>query len=139
MLRTGAQWRALDQPYANWNSVFKRYSRWSQRGIWTLVLNELAQGADLQNVCIDSTVARAHACAAGAYKDSAENEELGRSRGGFGCKIHAATDSLGLPIKFVLTGGQAGDITQAIPLLEGIKTDAVLADKAMTLMGCWHG
>lgn len=129
ILRTGAQWRALDQAHVNWNSVFKRYSRWSRLGVWVQVLDELAQDADLQNICIDSTVARAHACAAGASKDSAELEGLGRSRGGFGCKIHAVTDSLGLPIKFILTGGQAADITQAIPLLEGIHTDAVLADK----------
>lgn len=129
ILRTGAQWRALNQRYANWNSVFKRYSRWSRLGIWTLILEELSRDADLQNVCIDSTVARAHACAAGAGKDSARQEGLGRSRGGFGCKIHAVTDSLGLPIRFILTGGQAADITQAIPLLTGIKTRVVLADK----------
>ena len=129
ILRTGAQWRMLPSSYGRWNSVFKRFSRWSKWGVWLHILDYFAQDADLQSVCIDSTVARAHACAAGASKSCAEKEALGRSRGGFSCKIHALTDSLGLPIKFILTGGQAADISQALPLLQGVKAGALLADK----------
>ena len=40
------------------------------------------------------------------------------------------TDALGLPVRFILTGGQAADITQAIPLMQDIgSTGALLADK----------
>jgi transposase len=38
-------------------------------------------------------------------------------------------DSVGLPIKFIVTAGQINDCTQAISLLEGQKTDYVLGDK----------
>ena len=38
-------------------------------------------------------------------------------------------DALGLPLKFILTGGQAADITQAIPLMEGVSAQACWADK----------
>ncbi len=56
-------------------------------------------------------------------------EVLGRSRGGFGCKIQAAVDGLGLPIRFILAGAQAADISQAIPLMTGLTVHACLADK----------
>ena len=86
--------------------------------------------AELENVCIDSTVVRAHACAQGATASNATAEALARSRGGFGCKIHALTDALSLPVRFMLTGGQASDTTQAIPRMMDIGcTGALLADK----------
>lgn len=129
IVKTGAQWRQLPKDRGNWNSVFKRYSRWCKFGIWSSILDLLAEQSDFEHVSIDSTVVRAHACSAGAQNSSAEEEALGRSKGGFSCKIHALTDALGLPVKFILTGGQAADITQAIPLIEGVETAALLADK----------
>jgi transposase len=54
---------------------------------------------------------------------------LGRSRGGFGTKIHVGVSGLGLPVTVVLTAGQAADVQQAEPLLEGIATDVVIGDK----------
>ena len=45
-------------------------------------------------------------------------------------KIHMLADALGRPLRFIITAGQAGDITQAPMLLEGESGDAVLADKA---------
>ena len=44
-------------------------------------------------------------------------------------KIHAVVDALGNPVALSLTPGQAADITQAEPLLERLKPDALLADK----------
>ena len=38
-------------------------------------------------------------------------------------------DALGNPLKFLLTGGAAGDNPQALPLLAGIQTGEVLADR----------
>ncbi len=39
-------------------------------------------------------------------------------------------DSLGRPLRFILTAGQVGDVTVAPDLLEGFHAQAVLADKA---------
>jgi transposase len=39
-------------------------------------------------------------------------------------------DALGRPLRFIVTSGQVGDITQAPALLEGQIGNAVLADKA---------
>jgi transposase len=54
---------------------------------------------------------------------------LGRSRGGFGTKIHARVSGLGLPVTVVLTPGQAADVSQAEALMEGIPAEVVIADK----------
>ena len=62
-------------------------------------------------------------------KNSAQEQALGRSRGGFSTKVHALTDALGNPLRFILTGGQNSDIGQAENLLAGIQAEAVLADK----------
>lgn len=39
-------------------------------------------------------------------------------------------DALGRPLRFIVTAGQVGDVTQASALLQGHAGDAVLADKA---------
>ena len=54
---------------------------------------------------------------------------MGRSRGGLSTKIHLATAAQGQPVRFALTEGQKADGPQAIPLLTGIETRAVIADK----------
>ena len=56
-------------------------------------------------------------------------QALGRSRGGFGTKIHAACDGLGHPVELILTAAQESDIAQAEALLAGHEPDAVIADK----------
>ena len=45
-------------------------------------------------------------------------------------KIHMLADALGGSLRFIVTAGQVGDITQAPALLEGQIGSAVLADKA---------
>lgn len=70
MARTGAQWRRLPDAYGKWNSVFRRYRRWVETGVFDALLETLADLVTKANDMhmIDSTVVRAHHCAAGIKK-----------------------------------------------------------------------
>ena len=59
----------------------------------------------------------------------AENQALGRSRGGFSTKIHITVDGLGNPLRMHLTPGQRNDIVEAEALILGYNTTYVIGDK----------
>lgn len=59
-----------------------------------------------------------------------KKEGIGKSRGGITTKIHALTDSLGKPIKILLTAGNVHDLQPALELVEVCTSQALLADKA---------
>ena len=66
--KTGAPWRDLPERYGNWNSVYKRFSRWAEKGVWENIFKELNAEADLEWLMIDTTINRAHQHSAGAKK-----------------------------------------------------------------------
>lgn len=49
------------------------------------------------------------------------DHELGRSRGGLTIKIHMICDANGVPLRFVLSPGQASDISNAEALLDQVR------------------
>ncbi|WP_422271723.1 IS5 family transposase [Bradyrhizobium sp.] len=129
VLRSGAHWRDLPERYGRWKTVHKRFSRWCHAGVWERVFAMLTADRDNQYLMLDSTIVRAHQQAA-TGKGGPKNQALGRSRGGLTTKIHMLADSLGRPLRIIVTAGQTGDITVAPALLEGQTAEAVLADKA---------
>jgi transposase len=66
--KTGIPWRDLPERLGHWNSQWRRFDRWAKAGRFAAVAAALAD-PDLDVLILDSTVVRAHACAAGSKKN----------------------------------------------------------------------
>jgi transposase len=128
VLHTGAPWRDLPERYGPWETVYYRCNRWRKDGTWnriaTSLLDELDDAGQIDHDlwCIDGSVVRASRAAAGARKHARparrlggrkeaqmlepQDHALGRSRGGFGTKVHVVCDSKGTIVGIHLTAGQ---------------------------------
>jgi len=127
--RTGTPWRDLPSYFGNWNSVFKRFRRWVNSGVFDRIFGTLSDEFDLEYVMIDGTIVRAHQKASGG-EGGAESQGLGRSKGGLTTKIVALVDALGYLVTLVILPGQRHDIVGVPPLLEDLDFEALIGDKA---------
>ena len=61
-------WRALPAEFGNWNSIWKRFWRLSQAGVFESMMDTLVSMSETAHIVqmFDSTVVRAHVSAAGA-------------------------------------------------------------------------
>jgi transposase len=133
ILRTGAPWRDMPPLFGNWNTLYQRFRRWAKAGRWELLRKAFVPRVEADELfLLDSTIIKAHPHAAGARRvgNEARDQALGRSRGGFTTKLHAVVSSRGQLVRYVLTGGQVNDVTQAQALVTGLGGKAVVADRA---------
>lgn len=89
-IRTGAPWRDVPERYGKWMTVYQRFRRWSEAGVWEAVASTLAGAmADNKHHSIDSTTVRGHVSAAGA-------------KGGLANRLLAVRGA-GSPVKFTVS------------------------------------
>lgn len=68
IVRTGSPWRDLPDVFGSWNSMFRRFSRWSRKGVWWRIFAAMSADPDFEYLIVDSTIIRAHQHTAGALK-----------------------------------------------------------------------
>ncbi len=77
--REGLRWRAVPQVYGPRTTLFNRFNRWSQRGVWQTLFAALAASGDPPlEAMVDSTTVRAHRSAAGAKGGSKTRRSAAR-------------------------------------------------------------
>ena len=91
--KTGIPWRDLPERFGDFRVIHTRFSRWSKKGVWKQVFNQLSEQSDDEYAMLDATIVKAHQHSAGKKRDQA----IGRSKGGLKTKIHTRTDALGNP------------------------------------------
>ncbi|MCI0385390.1 IS5 family transposase [Streptomyces sp. CNQ085] len=144
-VRTGTPWRDLPERYGPWQSAYWLFRSWQREGTWARLVAALQTRADglgriVWDLNVDSTATRAHQHAAGAHRNGAEQKQppgvlardgafvpepehhgLGRSRGGFTTKIHAAAEQGQKIMALLVTPGQWADPPQLEPVLERVQ------------------
>ena len=129
LLKSGARWRDLPARYGNWNSIYHKFRRWCQLGLFDRLLKLInADDREASLLEIDSTFCKVHQSACSALKDQA----IGSSRGGKNTKIHVLINERMQLLKVILTGGQVHDSEPALALLSSVELTGkkILADKA---------
>lgn len=64
VLKTGIPWADLPERFGKWNSVWRRFDRWCEKGTWKQVFEALREEEDfeeeLEELHLDSTTIKAH-------------------------------------------------------------------------------
>lgn len=127
-MRVGCPWRDLPEEFGFWNTIFQKFNRWSSQNKLMMVFKMLVQEPDLEWEFIDGSIVKAHQHSAGAASD--EEQGIGKSVAGHTTKIHMAVDAYGLPIDFMITGGEVHDCKVAPALINILPvSDYLIADK----------
>ncbi len=129
--RSGCRWSDSPPEYGPPTTIYKRFVRWAQRGIWENLFRALAgTGHSTETQASDSTQFKAHRSASDE-KRGEEKQAVGRSRGGRNTKIHALSDAKRRLIANFLTGGEAHDCPIAERIIRRVKpAKRMIGDRA---------
>lgn len=117
VLKSGCRWVDALQEYGPRKTLYNRFVRWAAKGVWRDIFLALADaGGPSSQALIDSSAVRAHRSAAGGKGGAVARYRAFAWRPDHK-KIHAITDRLCRPIRFILTGGHVPDCVAAESLL----------------------
>lgn len=128
LLRTGGAWRSLPAAFPPWKSVYSRWRRWGQSGLWCDLLKCLQRRAQTKARFLDATHIKVHQDAHGAARKLG-NQAIGATKGGCNSKLHVLVDGCGRAVRIILSAGNEADISHAPAMVAGLKGLIVAADK----------
>ncbi|KGH56240.1 transposase [Oenococcus oeni] len=70
-LKIGSPWRDLPQSFGSWKTVYSRYRKWADAGLFEQIFCQLIEMPDMENISLDFTNIRVHQKATGAQKKPA--------------------------------------------------------------------
>ncbi len=122
VLRTGIPWEylPLEMGCGSGMTCWRRLQEWHEAGVWEALKQTLlenlhsADQLDWSRAAVDSATVRA----VGGGEKTGPNPTDRRKPGS---KHHVVTDANGVPLKFILTAANRHDVTQLIPLIDGIE------------------
>ena len=127
VLKSGCRWCDCPPEYGPATTIYNRFVRWAQRGIW----ENLCWQRAIYRHADDRFHARESAPLGSRRKRGEQKQAVGRSRGGRNTKIHALADAKGRLLAILLTGGEAHDCPIAERLIRRVKRPKrMLGDKA---------
>lgn len=71
--KTGIPWRDLPERFGNWNSVWRRFDRWCEKGVWESIAMELGE-FDFEELQLDSSSIKVHLAAVGGRREPNEKK-----------------------------------------------------------------
>jgi len=76
ILRTGIPWRDMPECFGNWHTIYTRFKRWSDSGLfWNIIKECQGNKSDIFDmVWLDSTAIKLHKHGAGASKKKGSNQ-----------------------------------------------------------------
>lgn len=125
VLKSGIPWEMLPQEMGCGSGMtcWRRLRDWHAAGVWERLHRKLldrlnaADQIDWSRAAVDSASVRA----VGGGGKTGPNPTDRRKPGS---KHHVATDAAGAPLNAVLTGANRHDVTQLLPLLDGVPSVA---------------
>ncbi len=135
--RNGLRWRDAPEAYGPHKTLYSRWKRWSEKGIFARMMvcaddgrsgRRTRRGKDRDDRR-DLPEGTPHRDQHGREKGG-RGRLIGRTKGGMNTKLHVICDSQGRPLSLFVTAGQVSDYIGARALLSSLpKVDWLLGDR----------
>jgi len=80
VIKSGCRWSDCPPEYGPPTTIYNRFVRWAERGVWERLFRELAaRGRSTETQMIDSTHVKAHRSASGAKRGSTSRPLVARA------------------------------------------------------------